>query len=172
MSVTPRCLSRKSRSQTVWRACGSSPLVELDELEQFVGALAELRPRQPEVAAVDDDVLADRQLEVERVLLRDDAEARADLRAVGHGIEAEDPKRPAGRRRHTPDHPHGRGLAGTIRSEETEGLATLDVEVDPVHGDERAEALDEPAGVRERQLCGCFHQLATYRAHPQGEKAE
>ena len=60
-------------------------LGELGELEQLVGARRALRARQPEVAAVDQQVLADGQLGVERVLLRHDAEPRPDLRAVGVG---------------------------------------------------------------------------------------
>ena len=58
----------------------SARSLELDELEQLVGALAELGARQAEVTAVDDDVLAHGQLHVERVLLRDDAQACADAR--------------------------------------------------------------------------------------------
>ena len=52
---------------------------------------------QVEVAAVDEQVLADGQLGVEGVLLRHDAEPGADLRAVGRGVHAEDPQRAAGR---------------------------------------------------------------------------
>ena len=50
--------------------------------------LAHSGARQPEVAAVDQQVLADRQLGVERVLLGHDAEPRADLRAVGARVHA------------------------------------------------------------------------------------
>src|SRR5256885_11227052 len=43
------------------------------------------------IAAVDDHVLAHGQLEVERVLLWDDAEARPNVRTVRHRIETQDP---------------------------------------------------------------------------------
>ena len=55
---------------------------ELGELEQLVGAAADLGAAEPEVAPVDHQVLADRQFQVERVLLGHDAEAGPDLRAV------------------------------------------------------------------------------------------
>ena len=51
---------------------------------------AQLAARQPEVAAVDEQVLADGELGVERVLLRDDAEPRPDLLARRGGVAAED----------------------------------------------------------------------------------
>ena len=83
----------------------------------------DLAALEPEVAPVDEEVLADRQVLVERVVLGHDAEARADGRAVVGGIEAEDPQRAAARRRHGGDHPHGRALAGAVRAEEAERLA-------------------------------------------------
>ena len=62
-----------------------------------------LGPRQAEVPAVDHEVVADRELGVERVLLGHDAEAAADPRAVGVGVEVEDaaacPRSPARRTR-------------------------------------------------------------------------
>jgi hypothetical protein len=36
------------------------------------------------------------------------------------------------------------------------------VEVDPVDGDEIAEALDQSAGMHKRQLRRCIHHPATY----------
>ena len=53
----------------------------------------DLGPRQPEVPPVDEQVLADRQLGVERVLLGHDAEARADLRALRRRVHAQDLQR-------------------------------------------------------------------------------
>ena len=87
---------------------------------------------------------------VERVLLRHDAEPRPDLRAVARGIEPEDAQRPVRDRRDAADHAHRRGLPRPVRAEEAEGLASLEVEVDRVHGDEVAEALDEVARVDQR----------------------
>src|SRR4029079_15822113 len=53
-------------------------------------------------------------------------------------------------RRDARDHPHRRGLAGTIGTEEPERLALLDVEVDPVDRRELAEPLRQAAGMDER----------------------
>ena len=52
-------------------------------------ALADHRARQVEVAAVDEEVVAHRELGVEVVLLRHHAEPGADLRAVGRRVQAE-----------------------------------------------------------------------------------
>ena len=57
-------------------------LGQLGELEQIVGALAHIGAAQAEVAAVDQQVLADGELGVERVLLRHDAQSGTDARAV------------------------------------------------------------------------------------------
>jgi hypothetical protein len=53
-------------------------LAQLGELEELVRPARGLCARQPEVAAVDDEVLARRELFVERVALGHDAELRSD----------------------------------------------------------------------------------------------
>ena len=63
--------SCRRRGRRPWPSALS---VSCDELEQLVGARADLAARQPEVAAVDDEVVADGELGVEGVLLRADAE--------------------------------------------------------------------------------------------------
>ena len=63
----------------------SLPVGQLDELEQLVRAAPDLVARQPEEAPVDEQVLADVELEVEVVLLRDDAEPLPDRGAVALG---------------------------------------------------------------------------------------
>ena len=129
----------------------------MDEVDQLVGTPAEVGTRQAEVATVDDDVLADRQLHVERVLLRHDAQSSADVGAIRDRVKAENAQRPARRRRNAPDHPHGRCLAGAVRPEETESFPAFDVEVDAVDRHELAETLHQSAGMHERQLSGCTH---------------
>ena len=69
-------------------------------------------------------------------------------------------------RRDAADHPHRRALAGAVRAEEAEGLARLDVEVDPVDRDEVAEALDEAARVDHGAVFA--HGLSTYLCRPDG----
>ena len=75
------------------------PLGQLGELEQLVAAARGLRPRHAEVAAVDHEVVVDRELRVQRVLLGHDAQPAADPRAVGVRVEVEDPERARGHRR-------------------------------------------------------------------------
>ena len=122
------------------------PVRQLDELQKLGRPLADLARRNAEVPAVDDEVLEHRQLEVEVVLLRHDAEALADLRAVVRRIEVEDRELTPAARRDGADHAHGRRLAGAVRPEEAERLAARHLEVDSVDGDELAEALLEVAG--------------------------
>ncbi len=62
---------------------------ELHEVEQLGRAFADQRPRQVEVAAVDDHVVPDGELGIEVVLLRDDAEPGPDARAVDAGVHPE-----------------------------------------------------------------------------------
>jgi len=124
---------------------------QLGELEQLVRPATALRTRQAEIPTVEDEVLADRQLRVERVLLRHDAEPCPDLRAVRSGIQAEDGENPVADRRDAADHAHGRGLAGAVRAEEAERFAGSHVEVDGVDRDELAEALGQAAGMDERR---------------------
>jgi hypothetical protein len=177
MSVTPRCFSRNNRSQTVCRACGSSPVVGSSSSstsgsltseraivsrrfmppEQLVRTAAQLLAGEAEVAAVDDDVLADRELQVERVLLGHHPEPGPDHSACLERIAAQDAQRSARRRGDAPDHAHRRCFPGPVRPEEPNGLALVHVEVDCVDRDEVAEALDQSARMHERQLGGRIH---------------
>ncbi len=126
------------------------PLRELGEVEQLVGAAGAFRAAEAEVPAVDHEVLADRELVVERVLLGHDAEARPDLRTVPFGVQAQDGQRAVADRRDARDHPHRGGLAGAVGAQEAERFAGRDVEVDGVHGGELAEPLGQSAGMDER----------------------
>ena len=69
-------------------------LGELGEVEEAGGPLGDDRLRQAEVAAVDEQVLPYGQLGVQCVVLRHDAEARADPPPVGGRVHAEHPERP------------------------------------------------------------------------------
>ena len=89
-------------------------------VEQLLGPLADHRTRQVEVAPVDQEVVEHGQLGVEAVLLRDHAEARADLGPVDARVEAEHAQLAVGHRRHAADHAHRRRLARAVRPEEPE----------------------------------------------------
>ena len=115
-----------------------APVAELHELEQLVGPFADHAPREVEVAAVDEEVVAHGELEVERVLLGHDAEAGADARAVGRPGRGRAPRSSPSETGET--HPIMRMvevLPAPFGPEEAERLARLDVEVDAVDRDER-----------------------------------
>ena len=112
-------------------------------------------PRQAEVAAVDQQVLADGQLDVEGVLLR--ARRRAGRGSAAPSVRGSRPSTRSvavGDRRDAADHAHRRGLAGAVGAEEAERLAAVHVDVDAVDRGEVAEALHQPAGVDQRQVVG------------------
>ena len=138
------------------------PVRELDEIEQRVGPLPDEPAGQAEVPAVDEQVLADGQLDVEGVLLRDHAEPGPDRGPVADRVAAEDGQLAAGRRRDAADHPHRGGLARPVRPEEAERLAAVQVEIDPVHRREIPEPLGQAAGADEHFTVG--HPIhATWR---------
>src|SRR5207302_1715330 len=64
-------------------------LMQLDELEQLVRPSSRLVPGEVEKPPIHLEVLADRQLEVERVLLRHDSQSGPDLRSVRRWVQAE-----------------------------------------------------------------------------------
>ena len=119
---------------------------QLDELEQLCGPCPRHVPRDVEVPGVDYEVLENRQFVVELVHLRDDPDAGPDGSAVGCGTQTEDLEPATGGRGHASDHAHARCLAGSVRAEEPECFALLDVEIDLVDCDEVAEFLHERSG--------------------------
>src|ERR1700716_514232 len=94
------------------------------------------------------------ELGVERVRLRHDAKPGPNLRAVAHRIPAEYPQGPIRWGRDAADHAHGRRLAGTVGPEKTEGLATIDVEVDAIDRDQVAETFGQATGMDKRVWTG------------------
>jgi hypothetical protein len=101
----------------------------------------------PPDSAGDQEVLEDRDLGVERVLLRDHAEPRPDGGAVGRRVEPEHPELALGDRRDAGHHAHRRRLPGAVGTEEPEALPLGHLEVDGVDRGELAEALGEAAGL-------------------------
>ena len=93
-------------------------------------------PLESEVAPVDVQVLPHRQLAVEGVVLRHDAEPRAYRGTVRPRVHPEHAQRPAGARRGRRDHAHRRRLARAVRAEEPERLPATQLEPDPVDGTE------------------------------------
>jgi hypothetical protein len=122
------------------------PLAQQGEVEQLVHPGRHPLGLQPEVAAVDDQVLAHRQLAVQVGLLRDDAEPRLDPTPLAGGVHAEHTQLAAADRRQAVDHLHRGRLAGAVRAQEAEADPGLDLELDPVHGRSRPVALSQLAG--------------------------
>ena len=81
------------------------------------------RPRDVEVAGVDQQVLAHGELEVQRRLLGHHAQAPLERARLVARVEAQHPQLAGVARRQAREHPHGRGLAGAVRAEEAEALA-------------------------------------------------
>ena len=115
-------------------------LVELDELEQLVGALAGDVAGDVEVARVHLEVLAHRQLGVEVVDLRHHAQLRLDLARLGARIHADHAELALGDRAGARDHPHRARLARPVRPQEPERPARMHVEVDAVDREEAVRA--------------------------------
>ncbi len=87
------------------------------------------------------DVLEDREVREERVVLEDGVDVALVGRQPGHVLALElDQAR--GRCLEATDHPQGRRLAAPRRPEQAEELTVADLEVDVVDGDRLAELLD------------------------------
>ena len=96
----------------------------------LTSASGDLLAAQPE-----GDVLVDRQVREQRVVLED----RVDVALVGRqpgDVLALELDRALGRLLEAADHPQRRGLAAAARAEEAEELAVADLEVDVVDGEE------------------------------------
>ena len=125
---------------------------ELHELQQLAGALADDRQRQAEVAAVDDEVVPDRQLGVEVVLLRHDAEPGPDLRTrAGARRSPKTVSAPSDGGETQPIIRIVEDLPAPLGPRKPNASPSADVEVDAVDGDPVVEALGQPA--RFDQVC-------------------
>ena len=116
------------------------------ELQQLIGPLPRASGLDPEVAALEDQVLADGQVSVEVRLLGHHADPRLDLASLPPGIEAKHAELAAFDSDQAVDHLHRRRLAGAVGSQEAEADPRRNLEVDPVHGDAARIALLEPSG--------------------------
>lgn len=79
--------------------------------------------------------------------LRHIADAALDLVGLVDDVIAGDRRAPAGRLEEPDQHLDRRALAGAIWPEKAENLAGLDVEIQPIDGDDGAEVLRELLGV-------------------------
>ena len=141
---------------------GVGLVLELRERQQALEADADHRLLEAEVSAVDEDVLADRQLAVEAVVLWDNPDPPPDLRAVVPRIQPEHAQCPRGDGRGCTEHPHGRRLPGPVGTEKAKGHATPEFEVDAVDGVERRRAI--PCRIRLLEAPGLDQEPAAGHA--------
>ncbi len=97
-------------------------------------------------AGIEREVLVDREVVVEREALGHVADRRFHPFGIVSEVDAEH-EALALRRLHDPgEHAERRRFAGAVGAEKPVELASLDREVEVIHGDEAAEPLGEPAG--------------------------
>ena len=134
------------------------PVGEGDEVEEgHEEGLQRLAGGPREVARVDPQVLHDREVGVEVVVLRNDADPRPHPAARSRHRLAEHGQLPAARRRMAEDHAKGRGLAGSVRTEQPEAPAPGHLEIDAVDDGVAAETLQQPP---------CLDHVRTHWQHP------
>jgi hypothetical protein len=124
---------------------------QIDELEQCCGPVDGRRPGDAEQAGLEHQQLAAGLAGVESRFLEGDADGPASCVRIGGHVDPGDTRR-AGRDRHERrQHPHRGRLAGAVRTEEAEDLASLDLQVHAPDGFDRAapggEVLDQLRGL-------------------------
>ena len=122
---------------------GAGSVAELSELQQLIGLGPEEAAGQSEVAAVHNDVLPDRELLVQVVLLGDHPQACPHFGALLLRIQAGHLHLARRACRHCGDHAHGGGLARPVGPQQAERLTPADAEADVVHGGEVSVALGQ-----------------------------
>src|SRR5207244_1933202 len=98
-----------------------------ETLEHAIGPLANLRQREPVDAAVQADVLARRQILVERETLAHVADTAFDLLALRGHIETRDLCRAARRLQEPDQHPDCGRLASAVRTQEAEHFTRVHI---------------------------------------------
>ena len=99
----------------------------------------------PVEAGVDREVVLDRDVDVEVVELGDDPHQRPGRLRLAGQLVAEDAQLAGVGDRLAGEQPHRRRLAGAVGPEQAEADPGRDVEVEPVHRPDLAEALDDAA---------------------------
>ena len=109
-------------------------VVDVNPVEQRVGALLALGARKSVQGRLKPDELAAGHERVERRLLERDADRLADLARLGDDVVARDLRGAARGAQERGEHADRGRLAGAVRAEEGVDLALGDVEVDAAHG--------------------------------------
>ncbi len=119
--------------------------LELEHLDQLAGALASRLDCHSVKAPLEDELGAADDLPVGSTRLADVADSLADLARLGGQVAARDSRGAAARRHQRGEHTKRGRLAGSVRSEEAEDLASADAQVDPDDGFHHALAALEDA---------------------------
>ena len=125
----------------IWSACGLEA-GQLDELQHLGDPTLDLGALHALAAEPERDVLEDRQVGEQGVVLEDRVDVALERRQPRHvlALELDQSRR---RLLEAADHPEGRRLAAARRPEEAEELAVAHLEVDVVDGDLVPELLDD-----------------------------
>ena len=115
-------------------------LRQAEALDGGFNPVGDLLLRDLEQPCVEDQVLPDRQLGIEREALRHVAHPPPGGEVLALDLSAEQPGLSFARRQQARQHLHGRRLAAAVGAEEAEDLAPLDPEAHPIDSDEIAEA--------------------------------
>ena len=124
---------------------GVAPVDELRQLERALDRIAPLGAADPVEVREDEQVLLDRERDVEVVELRRDAELRPRLLRLVRELEAEQLELALVGDRLRGQEPHRRRLAGAVRPEQADAGALGHVEIEAVDGRDLAVALDDAA---------------------------
>src|SRR6185437_103722 len=119
--------------------------LERGELEQRTNAPRRLAGGIAEVARVDGEVLAHREIRIEVVDLRHDAHPPARFARIARHLVPEQGDRSRVGRREAEEHAQRGGLPRAVRAEEPEAFAALEVEVEPRHHGAPVVRLAQPA---------------------------
>ncbi len=117
--------------------------LESDDIEELEHPLAALAARHPLQLQPEGDVVVDRHVREERVLLEDHVDRPAVRRDGGDVLPLQDDATLV-RRLEAGDHPERRRLAAAARAEQREELSVSDRDVDVAHRFRLAEALADP----------------------------
>jgi hypothetical protein len=119
----------------------------VEALDELVGDAPRGRTVVPAQRGDEAQVLAPRQVGVQRGELPGQGDAPADGVAVGHDVVAVHGCGAGGRRDERGDHADRRGLAGAVRAEQRDDGSPGHAEVQAVDGDDCAVALRQPLGL-------------------------
>ena len=137
-----------------------------EALQQLVHALAHVERPRPEVARRDGQIFANREVSVERVLLRADAELSLEAHHVARRIHPVEPDDTGVCAQKAVEHAQRGGLARAVGTKEAQHLPGVADEVHPIHDGPSTEMLPQTARLEECRHVGHCIGPADRRRHP------